>query len=475
MGLGFGAVCRGVAMAILTASAASAQMGDSALIFCRDGSTCDAGVFKELKLALADVAVDAPQLDHLPPDLWQYRMVFAMAPVNELSGDDESRLVRFWNEGGFLVLAGEASGYSSGASRSFNRITLALNHGSMLEEASYDALCVKRATLDTRHPLNVGVSELTYAYSTGIVGTTLTPVAWGVSGQVLIASAERLLVLSDTNPFSDYCGKWSPTGNARFVQNLWVSATPSSDGDDDGHPDTLDNCPTIYNPDQADTDADGSGDLCDSVDTDMDGHADTADNCPYAHNPDQADLDADTTGDLCDLDDDGDAFPDELDNCPIFHNSGQEDFDRDGYGDLCDADIDGDGSPNVADPCDHDPSDRCLGVGGSAGVGAFGGSAGIGAFGGTGAVGGNAFAGTGPIGGVGAAGGLAGFGATAANGGSGLAGDDGDHGDDFVELTGRGCGCGVASGSGSTRVGLAALFVALVWSRRKQRGTTRRS
>ena len=39
------------------------------------------------------------------------------------------------------------------------------------------------------------------------------------------------------------------------------SATP--DGDGDGVPDELDNCPTLRNPDQADADGNGRGDLCD--------------------------------------------------------------------------------------------------------------------------------------------------------------------------------------------------------------------
>ena len=71
------------------------------------------------------------------------------------------------------------------------------------------------------------------------------------------------------------------------------------DSDNDGVVDELDNCDLIPNPDQLDTDNDGSGNACDA-DDDNDGHADGADNCPLTSNPDQADFDLDGIGDTCD-------------------------------------------------------------------------------------------------------------------------------------------------------------------------------
>jgi len=50
-----------------------------------------------------------------------------------------------------------------------------------------------------------------------------------------------------------------------------------------------DNCPLIYNPDQADTDEDGA-----------DRQGDACDNCPTIRNPDQSDVDRDGLGDACD-------------------------------------------------------------------------------------------------------------------------------------------------------------------------------
>lgn len=73
------------------------------------------------------------------------------------------------------------------------------------------------------------------------------------------------------------------------------------DFDGDGVPDGTDNCPTVPNPDQADSDGDGIGDCCDSdaPDQDGDGIANTCDNCPAVYNADQADTDADGIGDAC--------------------------------------------------------------------------------------------------------------------------------------------------------------------------------
>ncbi|TWT42033.1 Alpha-agarase precursor [Phycisphaerae bacterium RAS1] len=120
------------------------------------------------------------------------------------------------------------------------------------------------------------------------------------------------------------------------------------DSDDDGVPDSTDNCDFISNPDQTDTDGDGQGDACDN-DDDNDGLNDGADNCPGVSNPSQKDTDHDGQGDECDGDDDGDGVPDESDNCPMTPNSNQRDRDGDGIGNACDEDIDNDGIPNGRD------------------------------------------------------------------------------------------------------------------------------
>jgi len=85
------------------------------------------------------------------------------------------------------------------------------------------------------------------------------------------------------------------------------------DSDGDGVADSVDNCPNNSNPDQADNDNDGLGNVCDStpdgdgggsggggVDSDGDGVPSISDNCPNSYNPTQVDTDADGVGDVCD-------------------------------------------------------------------------------------------------------------------------------------------------------------------------------
>lgn len=71
------------------------------------------------------------------------------------------------------------------------------------------------------------------------------------------------------------------------------------DSDGDGISDHVDNCPSIHNVNQINTDNDSQGDDCDG-DLDGDGIENVTDNCPSISNADQADADGNTIGDACD-------------------------------------------------------------------------------------------------------------------------------------------------------------------------------
>ncbi len=132
----------------------------------------------------------------------------------------------------------------------------------------------------------------------------------------------------------------------------------------DGVGDACDNCPSIDNTGQTDSDADADGDACDTcpydaendadgdgacgdtdncvdtpnagqADSDHDGLGDACDNCPNASNANQSDQDGDGIGDACDACNDVDHDSVCADNCPSFPNPDQADQDSDGQGDAC--------------------------------------------------------------------------------------------------------------------------------------------
>jgi len=149
---------------------------------------------------------------------------------------------------------------------------------------------------------------------------------------------------------------WTIAANAGSytVRDLKIYVS-IGDTDNDGVLDDVDNCPRVANANQADGDADGIGDACDS-DLDNDGVLNTSDNCPLLANTDQANNDLDAFGDACDADDDNDSVLDGSDNCPFAANTTQANADGDTQGDVCDGDDDNDGVSDATDNCPFAPN-----------------------------------------------------------------------------------------------------------------------
>jgi hypothetical protein len=126
---------------------------------------------------------------------------------------------------------------------------------------------------------------------------------WDVSCHVTYTDTDTDGILDDgdcSNDFSDNtCTAWN-TENCDD-NCILISNADQADSDEDGVGDVCDNCPANWNPVQWDNDGDSTGDACDSEpDLDNDGVADTYDNCPDVPNHSQHDFDADGSGNACD-------------------------------------------------------------------------------------------------------------------------------------------------------------------------------
>jgi cysteine-rich repeat protein len=147
-------------------------------------------------------------------------------------------------------------------------------------------------------------------------------------------------------------------GNSKAGDGCDPGCVLSPDKDGDHVPDLADNCPDDPNEDQADSDGDGFGDVCDPP------------SCgnKTVEGTEECDDGNKVAGDGCEndcrksVDTDGDGVFDAVDNCPLDKNADQADDDLDGIGNVCDPPECGNGVQEAGEDCEDgntDPGDGC--------------------------------------------------------------------------------------------------------------------
>jgi len=103
---------------------------------------------------------------------------------------------------------------------------------------------------------NVTVSGDTISVVLDVLGDTSKVELWGYAAEYTTVG----------NQTAEWWGDWAPDDQAPYDAD--TDGTDGTDTDGDGILDSVDNCPSVYNPTQQDTDNDGIGDACDSANTD---------------------------------------------------------------------------------------------------------------------------------------------------------------------------------------------------------------
>lgn len=163
-----------------------------------------------------------------------------VAWVSSLDGGEWAAYT--WDGSGTTQIVETSTSAYASFSESFSNM-IAINN---------DGAIVFRAFLDTGEiGLYAGpdpVNDVVIQSGDPLLGSTVTNV--GIQSESINSNGDIVFYVSLAN------------GTKAIVL---AEAQPEPDADGDGVPDAIDNCPDVFNPDQADSDGDGIGDACDNL------------------------------------------------------------------------------------------------------------------------------------------------------------------------------------------------------------------
>ena len=172
-----------------------------------------------------------------------------------------------------------------------------------LTTSNIDATMIQGVYITGRviNSLNTGISDVVVTVTDTANGSTYGYVTTQSDGRGrLIGLPPGSYIFTPTHQYFNF----SPgnlgiaVSNSDLYLGSFFGAITVPDADEDVIPDIQDNCPAIYNPDQADMNSNGLGDACDP-DADNDGIPNEQDNCPTTPNADQSDSYGVGYGDAC--------------------------------------------------------------------------------------------------------------------------------------------------------------------------------
>ncbi|WP_235855744.1 gliding motility-associated C-terminal domain-containing protein [Flagellimonas aequoris] len=223
-------------------------------------------------------------------------LTFTGSATDHIDGDDVDNLQFVFTDAAFgrgnasiVVNSGAGSPYSSDANIDFNDNPPVIDSFTPTSGEPGDTVVITGTYFDN-------ATDVTFGGTSAASFTVDSPtqisavVDQGTSGDIAVVTAVG-------------------TGTLSGFTYLY----PDSDGD--GFRDDVDNCASISNADQLDTDGDGEGDVCDTDDDD-DGTPDVDDAFPLDDTED-TDTDGDGIGDNADTDDDNDGLLDGEDPNPL--------------------------------------------------------------------------------------------------------------------------------------------------------------